>query len=86
MKDISISDIINLSEEEFYTIFKDRGSVVVVPPKGYRINWGHMKTHADLRKAIQFLYSSILGNELLFFSDSELENCPIKEFLDEVKT
>jgi hypothetical protein len=84
--EISISDILRLSSEEFTELFEEEGgSIVVVPPQGYTLNFSKVRTTEDVIDVLEVLCKMILP-QVLFLSDREYEDSPIKHLLDKVTT
>lgn len=85
-KEISIHDILNMKEEDFHTLFSSQESLVVVPPKGYKIDWDRIKEPTDCVKLVRFVFETMFNQSVIFIDSADLTVCPIKEFLVEVDT
>jgi len=84
-KELSLTDVLSMSHDEFQDYFSETSSVVVVPPEGYVIDFSSIDNLEDALLVIQFLATLILP-KTLFMDDREFRNHPLKHLLIKVQT
>ena len=85
-KEISVFDLLQLDKEEFDSLFdKGNGSIIAVPPEGYVLNWDKIRTTEDLKVVLRMITKALMPS-VLYMSEAEYEESPLRDYLDKVST
>lgn len=83
MKELSLLEVLQMTQEDLSDLFSENNSVVVVPPGGYELVIEHIEYVDDLLTIVKYLAKLLIPSKL-FISDEDFNSHPLKKFLNRV--